>query len=619
MLTLVNVTFASRQTPEPSADPTPRPEYPRPQFERADWLSLNGEWDFEIGTATLADRLAEDGFSRRIVVPFPPESALSGIGRTDYLEEVWYRRQVVVPGGWLDRRVMLHFQAVDQDATVWVNDRVVGRHRGGFTPFTVDITDHLDDAGTATLVVRAIDTHVGPQARGKQSAEPENREAFYTRVTGIWQTVWMEPVAPTHLRRARITPDVAAGRFTVEVPVVRPRAGAQVTVTLSDGDGVVAQATASADRDFTPTVVLDLPPDRARLWSPEDPFLYDVEIALHVDGDPADRVRSYAGLRSVSIDGHRVLLNGRVVFQRLVLDQGWYPDGLMTAPSDQALVDDIRLSMAAGFNGARLHQKVFEERFLFHADRLGYLVWGEFGDWGANVDRRAGDQQPDASFITQWLEALERDYSHPSIVGWCPMNETYEVIGDRPAVLDDVMLGMYLATKAADRTRPVLDTSGYAHRVPGADIYDSHNYEQDPTLFGQAMSGLAEGRPFVNRAPDGSDWSVPYSGQPYFCSEFAGIWWAPGQESGEQSWGYGDAPHTVEEWHERFRGLVDVLLDDPLMFGYCVTQLTDVFQEQNGLYTFDRLPKFDLDRLRAVQQREAAAERTGGDRPTVTS
>ncbi|MCK4284479.1 MAG: beta-galactosidase, partial [Candidatus Brocadiae bacterium] len=296
--------------------------------------------------------------------------------------------------------------------------------------------------------------------------------------------------------------------------------------------------------------------------------------------------------------GKAVKINGRTVFQRLVLDQGYYGDGVMTAPSDEALKRDIELSMGAGFNGARLHQKVFEERFLYHADRLGYLVWGEFGDWGLNR------LDPGPACITQWLEVLARDYSHPCIVGWCPLNETAEQMTDRYSPLTDLIRGLFLATKAMDTTRPVLDSSGYSHRVPEVDVYDCHDYEQDAAKLRDEQAGLADGRPFMN----GRDRNIPYRGQPFFVSEFGGIWWNPKAAKDEASWGYGQRPKSVEEFYQRFEALCDVLLDDPNMFGYCYTQLTDVYQEQNGIYYFDRSEKFDMSRIRAIQTRRAAIE-----------
>lgn len=613
---ILDMVIASRQTDDApddtaeSAGPVPRAEYPRPQFARPDWLCLNGPWEFEIDRESRhsAVDLAGRTLDSVITVPFAPESELSGIGVTDFLEVVWYRRSVEVPAAWLGKRILLHFQASDHDTTVWVNGRLVGRHRGGYTPFEFDITETLVTDEPVTILVRARDGHGTPQARGKQSDRPENYEAFYTRTTGIWQTVWMEPVEATRMSRPRITPDLQSGAFRVEVPVVGAVEGVELEVVLSDAASEIVRTTVRPDPGFAAEVTLAIPAARRRAWSPADPHLYDIDLTLRVDGRIVDRASTYGGLRSIGIDGQRMLLNGEPVFQRLVLDQGWYPGGLMTAPTEADLVLDIELAQSAGFNGARLHQKVFEERFLYHADRLGYLVWGEFADWGARV---SGTQSPTASFITQWIDVLQRDYSHPSIVGWCPLNETFEALSDDITQLDDVTRGMYLATKAIDAHRPVIDASGYAHRVDGADVYDSHNYEQDPAIFAEQMRGLASGDPFVNTAPDGTPWSVPYRGQPYFCSEFGGIWWSTSDTPGTASWGYGDAPRSLEEWYERADGLFSALLSNPLMFGYCFTQLTDVLQEKNGIFTFDRRPKFDLARVRAIQNRPAAIE---GDR-----
>ncbi|GAB2961423.1 glycoside hydrolase family 2 protein [Nonomuraea fastidiosa] len=604
--------------PSSVAPDVPRAEYPRPQMVRPDWLNLNGPWQFEIdaGDTGLERGLRERDLAGTITVPYAPESELSGIGNTDFMPAVWYRRTVTIPAEWAGRRTLLHFGAVDHDATVWVNGVEVVRHRGGFSPFTADLSGVARPGEEATIVVRARDSRHGPQARGKQSTRYHNYECLYTRTTGIWQTVWLEPVPDVHLRRPRITPDVAGSAFTVVAPLSANRPGNSVRVTVSDPDGVVVAGTVRADIDLSPTVRLELPAGRVRLWEPGDGFLYDVKIELlDAAGAVIDAVDSYAGLRSVSIDGKRLLINGKPVFQRLVLDQGYYPDGLMTAPSDEALLRDIELSLAAGFNGARLHQKVFEERFLYHADRLGYLVWGEFGDWGSHAE---GEHKHTASFVTQWLEVLERDVSHPSIIGWCPLNETGQVIHDHLTHLDDVTRGMFLATKLADPTRPVIDASGYSHRVPETDVYDSHNYEQEPEAFAEQLSGLSKDQPYVNDI-EGRPISVPYRGQPYFVSEYGGIWWNPELAGTEQaadrstSWGYGQRVRTEEEFHERFAGLTGVLLDDPDMFGYCYTQLTDVFQEENGIYRFDRSTKLDVSRVRAAQTREAAYERTASE------
>ena len=594
----------------------PRPEYPRPQFVRPDWLCLNGEWEFETdpGDSGQARNLVSSHLQDKITVPFCPESPLSGVGHVDFMLAVWYRKTVQVPSEWAGKKILLHFGAVDYDTTVWVNGVEAVRHRGGFTPFSVPL--HGVSGGDAvTLAVRARDDWRSPQARGKQSQQHDPHACFYTRTTGIWQTVWLEPVPETALRRPRITPDVANGAFHLELPLTANKPGMTLHATLKDGEDEVATASVAAHFDLAPRLTLSIPEAGRRLWSPTDPHLYDLDIEMRgADGAVVDRVTSYAGLRSVAIDGQTVKLNGEALFQRLVLDQGYYPDGVMTAPTDAALAADIQRSLDAGFNGARLHQKVFEERFLFHADRLGYLVWGEFGDWGcSNLGPNTDHQRMDAAYITQWLEALERDYSHPSIVGWCPLNETWQEIGDGITQYDDVIHGMYLAAKAMDTTRPVLDTSGYAHRVRGADIYDSHDYiseaEFAPGLahFQKRHADMGEGKVFAN---DGVKWSVPYEGQPYFVSEFGGFKWVVESEQklADTSWGYGGGPTSLEDFYTRFEAVCDVLLDNPHMFGYCYTQLTDVHPELNGIYTFDRRPKFDAARLKAIQTKRAAIE-----------
>jgi beta-galactosidase/beta-glucuronidase len=593
----------------------PLPEYPRPQLVREGWTNLNGIWEHAF-TAT-ADRPAR--WAGPIVVPFSPEAPLSGVNRQLRPDQwLWYRRSFTAPAPPPGGRLLLHFGAVDQSCTVWVDGREAGSHTGGYLPFTLDLTDVLsgaaDTAVDHVLEVRVRDlTETGVHARGKQRLD--RGTIWYTAQSGIWQTVWLEPVPAVHLRRPRITPDLASSAFDVVVPLSANRRGHTVTVTVTDADGEVATATARADLDLAPALRAVVPADRVRTWGPGDPHLYGVDIELRdADGVVVDSVRSYAGLRSVSIDGQGVRINGETVFQRLVLDQGYWPESLMTAPSDAALARDIELGLAAGFNGARLHQKVFEERYLFHADRLGYLVWGEFGDWGVSgYGTPADGQRPTTSFVAEWMEALQRDHSHPSIIGWCPLNETHQDLHDRITQLDDVTRAMWLATKVADPSRPVLDASGYSHRVLETDVWDSHLYEQQPEKFAELVGGLADGQPYENARDNGTTMSVPYRGQPYFVSEYGGIWWNPdvaatASGSSPDSWGYGQRVADEEEFHARFRGLTDALLGDPRMFAYCYTQLTDVFQEENGIYRFDRSEKLDVARVREVQVQVAAVE-----------
>lgn len=596
----------------------PRPEYPRPQFARSAWLCLNGSWQFEIdgGDSGIQRDLLNAPYSRTITVPFCPESALSNVKHEDFMLAVWYRKSITVPSDWQYHTLWLHFGAVDYDTTVWVNGKEAGRHRGGFTPFSIPV-DNVTPGQEFTVVVRARDDWRQPKAKGKQSGRYAPNGCVYTRTTGIWQTVWLEPLPAAAFMRPRITPDVAGRRFHLELPMIGATHDCTVKAELRAGSTLISEASVEAGVDFAARLILAVPDEHVNLWEPGNPYLYDITLKL-VDSDGAiiDECTSYAGLRSVSIDGKAIRINGKSVFQRLVLDQGYYPDGVMTAPSDAALEADIRTSMEAGFNGARLHQKVFEERFLYHADRLGYLVWGEFGDWGCGgFGPNRDHQKPAASYITQWLEALERDYSHPSIIGWCPLNETWQRIEDEIVDLDDVTVGMYLATKAMDTSRPVLDSSGYSHRVPFADVYDSHDYITNPDWpkgleeFVKRHQDLVNGNPFLN-AEGGHAISVPYRNQPYWVSEFGGFRWVPEaqRDSSTGTWGYGSDPTTLEDFYGRFKAVCDILLDNPDMFGYCYTQLTDVYPELNGIYTFDRRKKFDLVRLHAIQTRRAAIE-----------
>jgi len=390
------------------------------------------------------------------------------------------------------------------------------------------------------------------------------------------------------------------------IPLRGEPKGLHIKATLFSEGKKLFETQVPADGMFEPDVLLFIN-EPVRLWEPNDPFLYDITFELFdQDGARIDSAQTYAGMRSICISGKGYYINGKPVFQRLVLDQGYYPDGIMTAPDDKALIQDIELSIQAGFNGARLHQKVFEERFLYYADKMGYLVWGEYGDWHPfrKYDPQRGESY--TPYLSEWLEILERDYSHPSIIGWCPLNETHSRLTDRIVEHDTMMKALFLATKAMDTTRPVLDTSGYSHSVPETDVYDSHLYTQDAIELAEKNNKLSENEPFVNSSKTMD--SVSYNGQPYFISEFGGIWWNPNVKNEEKSWGYGNKPKSVDEVYERFEKLCNALMDNPHMFGYCYTQLTDVFQEQNGIFGFDRSVKFDLDRIRQIQQRVARYE-----------
>ncbi|MBQ9083972.1 MAG: beta-galactosidase [Clostridia bacterium] len=565
-----------------------RTEHPKPQFMRANWVNLNGEWQFEIDQANSgrARKLyaPDAAYSRQIQVPFCPESKLSGVQFTDFMNSVWYKRTVTLTEDHLKGRVFLHFGAVDYEAIVYVNGKKAGSHKGGYVSFRMDITDYVT-VGDNILTVNAQDDVRDPMiASGKQSERYASWGCLYTRTTGIWQTVWLEFVPAAYISNVKYTTDANAGTLNIAAELV----GAGTLKAQAYYEGVFMGEAETVSNGGT--AMLNLTVAEKHLWELGCGRLYDLVLTY---GD--DRVESYFGLRSIQMDGYKFRLNGRSVYQRLVLDQGFYPDGIYTAPSDEELQNDVKRSMDMGFNGARLHEKVFEERFLYHCDKLGYMVWGEYPNWGLDHTR------PESIYamLPEWLEEVARDCNHPAIIGWCPFNETWN-INYRPQY-DGLISLVYQVTKAVDPTRPCVDTSGGYHVL--TDIFDTHDYARKPEVLAEHFEKFVSEDKFYDQMGERNS-KVYIHGQPFFVSEYGGIGWS----LDETAWSYGDAPKTEEEFLTRLKGLTDVLLDNPHIFGFCYTQLTDVEQEQNGLYTYDRRPKFPASQIAPIFSRKAVIE-----------
>ena len=567
----------------------PRPEYPRPQLVREPWVNLNGKWEFEIDNAMVG--FAKKYYEREhldgeITVPFCPESVLSGIGNVDYMNAVWYKRALDIPAEWKGKSILVHFGAVDYFARVWVNGKFVGEHRGGYTPFSVDITEALKEEGNSIVLLAEDDTKGGHQPVGKQSQWYYSAGCSYTRTTGIWQTVFMEAVDRYYVKNYKVVTDIETVSAELTVQLNNYAVGCRVTAEAFYNGVPMGIASTVVN---AMNCVINLPLLEKHLWEVGDGKLYDLKLTVEKDGVIYDTVTSYFGLRSVALTNRKFLINGKSVFGRWVLDQGFYPDGIYTAPTDEALKKDIELSMQLGFNGARLHQKIFEPRFLYWADKLGYLVWGEHGNWGIKI----WDTAEIRNWLPEWMESVERDFNHPSLIGWCPFNETWDNEGRRQS--DDLIKLTWQVTKAMDPTRPVIDTSGNFHVGPYTDIYDIHDYDQNVETYTE-HNGKGVHETFRDRQK--------WYGQPFFISEYGGIGWS----LGSGAWGYGNAPKTEEEFIARYKGLTEAMLNNPDCCAFCYTQLYDVEQEQNGLMSYGREFKFDPKIFYDINTQKAAIE-----------
>jgi len=563
----------------------PRNEHPNPQWKRNQWENLNGTWEFEIdyGKSGRDRKLYEkELLSGSIIVPFCPESKLSGVAHKDFMQAVWYRRTFIINPKQKEGRTILHFGAVDYKAYVYINGQEIGTHQGGYSSFSFDITDHITNGKNVLVLCAEDDVRSAMQPRGKQCETYYSKGCDYTRTTGIWQTVWLEFTPKSYLQSAKYYPDIQSASVTIHAKAEGSGTLLAKASYLGKEMGTASVYTAGGD------IHLTLSLKESHLWEAGHGRLYDLELVFQ-----DDLVYSYFGLRNLRLSGLKFLINEKSVFQRLVLDQGFYPDGIYTAPTEEDLIKDIEISLAAGFNGARLHQKMVEPLFLYHCDRLGYLVWGEHASWGLDHSKEGAL----AAFLPEWAEGVERDFNHPAIIGWCPFNETWDVKGRRQ--IDDTIAIVYQMTKAIDSTRPCIDTSGNFHVK--TDIFDLHNYDQDPDVFKAAYESMDKGI-----LMDHQSHRQTYQGEPCFVSEYGGIKWDTA--GSQEGWGYGNAPKTEDEFMRRYELLTSTLLDNENFFGFCYTQLYDVEQELNGLYSYSRKQKFDLTRIRTVNLKKAAIE-----------
>ena len=585
--------------------------HPRPQLTRSRWIDLGGAWGFayddERQGLDESWQTYADVYTQIIQVPFPPESAASGIGDTSFHPIIWYRRTFQFPSVDTGKRMLLHCGAVDYRAQVWVNGHLVATHEGGQTPFSADITMALHSGEEQVLVIRAEDAPLDlTQPRGKQDWLEQPHNIWYHRTTGIWQPVWLEPVDPIHITQVRWTPDLESGLLGLTVSLQRQVESSLHLhvhlslhgVTLADDVYMVQGTEVQRQIAFDRAGMMN----RSKLlWSPESPNLIDATLTLLAGNEIVDEVQSYAGLRSVGTAHGRFLLNGRPYYLRLALEQGYWPESHLAAPTDEALRREVELAKELGFNGIRIHQKVEDPRFLYWCDRLGLVVWGEMAN-AFVFSPRAVER-----LAREWQEVLARDYSHPCIVVWVPLNESWGIPDvDYSPTQRHYVQALYHLTKSLDPTRPVIGNDGWEHVI--SDIYSIHDYSFEGTILRERYGRTeAVERTLHEVQPHYRALALPSSRrthEPIMLTEFGGISYSP--QSGEPWHGYGTVASS-DAFLAKYQELVDALLDSSTIAGFCYTQLTDTGQETNGLLTAGREPKLEPTAIRRITSRPSAA------------
>ncbi len=580
----------------------PRPEHPKPQFERKDWQNLNGEWNFAFDDQNQGEKnkwYINKKLPQKIIVPFTFETKASGIAERSEHNYVWYQRTFEVSAD-QDKEVILNFAAVDYLTKVWINGNFVGSHRGGYDSFCFEISDFVDYEQENNIVIKVEDSRSKSQPRGKQTYQQDNFLCWYTRTTGIWQTVWLEFVDQNlYLNDLKITPDIdrkeVALAYNFKAQDFSAGNYSLMTKIKFEGRLINKFELEVKKRNYNIKINLENENNEIKLWHPNEPNLYDLEFELYREDQIVDKISSYFGMRKISIKEDKIYLNNLPIYQKLILDQGYWPETLLTPPSDQAIKKDLELIKEMQFNGVRKHQKIEDDRFYYWADKLGLLVWAEMASTYQYNDRAV------ENFSSQWLRVVRQLYNHPSIITWVPFNESWGIEDVRQSKKQQNFTeGIYYLTKSIDSERPVIANDGWEHTI--SDIITFHDYVESTDklkkTYLESIDQLLQNKEVFNDQEyiNGGKFIMAdnyhYQGQPIIFSEFGGIAFQD-----KEGWGYGEQVESKEELSWRINQLMEIVKDADYFEGYCYTQLTDVEQEKNGLLDENREFKLELEKI----------------------
>jgi len=579
----------------------PREEYPRPQFERTEWLNLNGEWNFKFDKENKGEKekwYKKFDADKKIIVPFTYETKASGIEEEEFCPHIWYQKKITIPSEFEGKEIILHFQAADYKTKLWVNGMFVGERKGGQIAFSFKITDYLEGTNELDIVVKNEDSQSCFQPRGKQRWLDQSYECWYVQTTGIWQTVWLEFLNEAHIHAVKITPDIDTESVEFVYEVGGNIDSSYVLKTSISFKGLPIktfdQAVSRPNQTMKTNIASEFHHWRVVHWSPQSPNLYDVTFTLLKNGEVIDLVKSYFGMRKISIENGNVMLNNIPIYQKLILDQGYWEESHLTPPSEEAILEDIDKTFAMGFNGVRKHMKVEDQRYLYWADKKGLLVWSEMAATYEFSDEAV------QNFTEEWMEVVKQHYNHPSIIVWTPFNESWgvkNIFTDRKQ--QNFTEGIYHLTKAIDSMRPVIVNDGWEHTV--SDIITLHDYVE----YGDEFLSRYEDKEKVvnndiafNKHKHAMAQGYEYKGQPIIISEYGGIAF-----DSEKGWGYGNQVKNEEDFLNRYESITQAIKDTPYISGFCYTQITDVQQEINGLLNEDRTPKVDLTKIKEINSK----------------